>query len=218
MICTMNVTGYARVSTDEQARSGYGLDAQREAITAAVTGRGWTLTEIIVDDGYSARNLKRPGIARALEMLKRHQVGGLVVSKLDRLSRSLMDFTQVMDRAQREGWALVALDLGVDTSTPAGEMLANVLASFAQYERRIIGQRTREGLAEAKRQGVQLGNPRRRAARTTEATRRRIVRWRQAGRSYGAIATRLNEAAVPTAFGGLRWYASSVRAVVGRKA
>ena len=213
----MEIVGYARVSTEEQARSGYGLDAQREAILAAVAGRSWTLSEVVVDDGYSAKSLKRPGISRALTMLKRRQVGGLVVSKLDRLSRSLMDFTHIMDRAQREGWALVALDLGVDTSTPAGEMLANVLASFAQYERRIIGQRTREGLAEAKRQGVRLGNPQRRAARTAEAVRRRILRWRQAGLSYGAIAASLKADGVTTAFGGARWYPSTVRAVVRRQ-
>jgi DNA invertase Pin-like site-specific DNA recombinase len=68
-----------------------------------------------------------------------------VVAKLDRLSRSMLDFTAVMAQAQKQGWALVALDCAVDTTTPAGEAMANVLATFAQFERRLIGQRTPRG-------------------------------------------------------------------------
>jgi DNA invertase Pin-like site-specific DNA recombinase len=70
-----------------------------------------------------------------------------VVAKLDRLSRSMIDFTGLMAKAQRQGWALVALDCAVDTSTATGEAMANMLATFAQFERRLIGQRTREALA-----------------------------------------------------------------------
>src|SRR5207248_6984277 len=71
----------------------------------------------------------------------------------NRLSRSLLDFSGLVEQSRREGWQLVALDLGVDTSTPSGEMLANVLAVFAQFERRLIGQRTREALAIKRAQG-----------------------------------------------------------------
>ena len=70
-----------------------------------------------------------------------------MVAKLDRLSRSLLDFAALMEQARSSGWNLVALDLGVDTSTPAGEMMASVLATFAQFERRLIGQRTKDALA-----------------------------------------------------------------------
>jgi DNA invertase Pin-like site-specific DNA recombinase len=83
-----------------------------------------------------------------------------VVAKLDRLSRSLLDFANLMAAARTEGWALVALDLGVDMTTPAGEMIANVLASLAQFERRLIGQRKREGLAAKRSAGVRLARPR----------------------------------------------------------
>jgi DNA invertase Pin-like site-specific DNA recombinase len=83
----------------------------------------------------------------------------LVVAKLDRLSRSMIDFTGVMAKAQKQGWALVALDCAVDTTTPAGEAMAHVLATFAQFERRLIGQRTREALAVKRKQGVRLGRP-----------------------------------------------------------
>lgn len=69
----------------------------------------------------------------------------------------LLDFASLMARSQDEGWSLVALDLGVDTSTPAGEFMASVMASAAQWERRIIGQRSRDALAAKRAQGVQLG-------------------------------------------------------------
>src|SRR5207247_3106132 len=136
------------------------------------------------DAGYSARDLRRPAIQAALEMLERGQADALVVAKLDRLSRSMLDFTAVMARAQREGWALVALDCAVDTTTPSGEAMANVLATFAQVERRLIGQRTREALAQKKAQGVQLGRPRELPAKV----RSRIKRRRKAGQALDAIA------------------------------
>ena len=148
----MNVIGYSRVSTEEQATSGLGLEDQRRHIAGDADRRGWTV-EWIEDAGYSAKDLNRPGISTALSLLREGSAQALVVAKLDRLSRSLMDFAGLMDRSHREGWALVALDLGVDTSTPQGEMMANVLATFAHFERRLIGERTRAALAVKKSQG-----------------------------------------------------------------
>ena len=155
----MQVIGYVRVSTDEQRSSGAGLAAQRATIEAECRRRGWQLVEVIEDAGYSAKDLRRPGVQIALETLKRGEAGALVVAKLDRLSRSMLDFTAVMSKAQKQGWALVALDCAVDTTTPAGEAMANVLATFAQFERRLIGQRTREALAAKRAAGVRLGRP-----------------------------------------------------------
>jgi DNA invertase Pin-like site-specific DNA recombinase len=206
----MRVLAYARVSTQEQADSKAGLEAQKAAIAAEARRRGWTIVETIEDAGYSAKDLKRPGIKRALEELARGRADALVVAKMDRLSRSMIDFTALMGRATRENWALVALDCAVDTTTPAGEAMANVLATFAQFERRLIGQRTREALAQKKAQGVRLGRPRELPAKV----RARIRRRRNAGRSLAAIAQELNRDRVPTAHGGARWYPSTVRAVL----
>ena len=203
------VLGYVRVSTEEQA-GGAGLEAQRQAILAECRRRGWELVETIEDAGYSAKDLKRPGIRIAVEQLERGKADALVVSKLDRLSRSMLDFTALMDRAQRQGWGIVALDCAVDTTTPAGEAMAHVLATFAQFERRLIGQRTRDALAEKKKQGVRLGRPR----QLPPNIRRRIKRRRNAGLTLDAIAHELNRDCVPTAQGGQRWYASTVRAVL----
>jgi DNA invertase Pin-like site-specific DNA recombinase len=196
----------------EQAMNGSGLAAQREAIEAECKRRGWELVDTIEDRGYSARDLKRPGVRAALEVLERGDAGALVVAKLDRLSRSMLDFTALMAQAQKRSWALVALDAPVDTTTPAGEAMANVLATFAQFERRLIGQRTREALAVKRAQGVRLG-------RRPELPRRvlkRIERERKEGAPFAAIADGLNRDGVPTAHGGQRWWPSTVRAILNR--
>lgn len=205
----MRVIGYLRVSTTEQADSGAGIQAQRAAIEAEAARKDWDVT-FVEDAGFSAKCLKRPGIAHALDLLARHEADALVVSKLDRLSRSMLDFAGLMDRSRLEGWALVALDLGVDTSTPAGEMMANVLATFSHFERRLIGQRTKDALAVKRDQGVQLGRPR----QMDESTRALIAELREDGYSLRAIAAELTERGIPTAQEGRAWYASTVSAVL----
>jgi DNA invertase Pin-like site-specific DNA recombinase len=212
MLAPMRVLGYVRVSTDEQGRSGAGLDAQRSAIRNECERRGWRLVETIEDAGYSARNLKRPGVQSARELLSNGRADALVVAKLDRLSRSMLDFTALMAEAQKQSWALVALDCAVDTTTPAGEAMANVLATFAQFERRLIGQRTKEALAEKRRQGVKLG----RRPELPPKVVRRMERERGRGESLRAIAAGLNADHVPTAHGGKQWWAETVRSVLAR--
>ncbi|HXW80403.1 MAG TPA: recombinase family protein [Acidimicrobiales bacterium] len=134
----------------------------------------------------------------------------IVVAKLDRLSRSLVDFAALMARAQVGRWNVVALDLGIDLSTAAGEFMANVMASAAQWERRIIGQRTKDALAVKQAEGVRLGRPVTLPAEVIG----RIISARQTGAGWSAIAAGLNSDGVPTAHGGARWYPSTVRAVV----
>ncbi len=199
--------GYIRVSTTDQVESGAGLEAQRRAITQACEQRGWALAEVFEDGGESGKNLNRPGFSRAVEAVESGEAGVMVVAKLDRLSRSLMDFSSVMNRAQRNGWHVVALDLGVDTSTPSGEMVANVMASFAQFERRMIGLRTKEALAIKKAQGVRIGRP----PATEESAIQRMSVLREAGLSYREVARSLDEEGHPTAHGAARWDGSTVR-------
>lgn len=207
----MKVVGYARVSTGEQGQSGAGLAAQRDAIERECDRRGWELVEIVEDVGHSARTLRRPGIQFVLEQLRAGIADGLVVAKLDRLSRSMFDFTAVMAQAQREDWAVVALDLGVDTTMPAGEAMANVLATFAQFERRLIGQRTKEALAAKRAQGVRLGRP----PVLSDEIRQRIRRERDLpGTTLATIADGLNADGIPTAHGGMQWWPATVRAVL----
>jgi len=191
---------------------GYVREAQRKAIVAECKRRGWDLIEVIEDAGFSAKDMKRPGVQEALRALEVGEAGALVVAKLDRLSRSMVDFAGVMAQAQKQGWALVALDCAVDTTTPAGEAMAHVLATFAQFERRLISQRTREALAVKRAQGVRLGRP----SSMPAALRKRISRMHAGGDSLAAIARTLNAEGVTTAHGGARWHPSTVRAVLQR--
>lgn len=210
---TARMVGYARVSTDEQAENGAGLDAQRAAIEQAAQLRGFELAAVIEDAGLSGKSLARPGLEQALALVEAGDADGIVVAKLDRLSRSLLDFAALTERSRRKGWALVALDLGVDTSTPQGEMLANVLATFAQFERRLIGQRTKEALAVRRAQGVKIGRP----SGISPQLRTRIKGMRTRGWTLQRIADTLTAEGVKTAQGARRWYPSTIAQVIGER-
>ena len=201
--------GYVRCSTAEQADSGLGLESQREAIEAECRRRGVPVVAVHADAGVSARTLDRPALAEALDALERGEASVLVVAKLDRLTRSVHDATGLMRRAERAGWGLVALDVAVDTTTPQGAAMAQVLAVFAELERRLIGQRTKDALAVRRAQGVRLGRP----PVLPPAVVDRILAARQAGESWSAIGRSLDADAVPTAQGGRRWYPATVRTV-----
>ena len=179
-------------------------------ITAGIAARGWELVASLSDEGRSGATLNRPELAKALNMLDRGDADALVVAKLDRLSRSVLDFASITQRAKRRGWVVVALDVDVDTATPTGELVANITSSVAQWERRIIAARTSEAMQAMKARGVRLGRPVELAA----DVRHRIATERAAGDSLRIIAARLNAEAVPTVRGG-KWYASTVRAVLG---
>jgi DNA invertase Pin-like site-specific DNA recombinase len=203
----IRAVGYVRVSTEEQSDSGASLKAQRRAIKEETARRGWELMSLYADTASGKSLVGRPGLEEALKAVEGGGAEALVVAKLDRLSRSTKDFALLIERAARSGWSPVVLDLGVDTTTPSGELVANVMVSVAQWERRAIGQRTKDALAQKKREGVRLGRP----STLPEAVRRRIARLREKGLSYPAIADRLNKAKVPTAQGGRQWYPSTVR-------
>jgi DNA invertase Pin-like site-specific DNA recombinase len=208
----MQVVGYARVSTNEQGESGAGLEAQRIAITAMCTARSWTLTGIHEDVASGKTRRKRPGLDDAIAVCERGDADGLIVAKLDRLARSTVDFGKLLEHAKRKRFAVVALDVGIDTSTANGKLVANMLMSVAEWESERIAERTRDALAVKRSQGVKLGGARRPS--TAVAVRRRIARHRRNGLSYGAIAARLNADRVPTTQGGAQWWPMTVRTVL----
>lgn len=200
--------GYVRVSTLDQVEHGASLAAQRATLTLEAARRGLDL-EIISDEGVSAKNLNRPGLSDALERLDTGGADFLLATRLDRVSRSVVDFAGLLDRATRKGWGLVLLDPNLDTTSPAGRFTAHVLASAAQYERELIAARTREGMAQRKAEGVTFGRPR----VMPEPIRARIIAERAAGASFGRIADGLNREGVPTAHGGTRWHPATVKGV-----
>lgn len=202
---TPRVHGYLRVSAEEQRASGLGLDAQRHAINAEAARHAWRV-EFHADEGVSGtvRPEVRPALAPVLDSLGRGDV--LVAAKLDRLGRRTADVLGLADRADREGWRLVLLDLGLDTATPVGAFTLAALAAVAQLERDLIAARTRDALAAAKRRGQRLGHP----PAYPEHLRRRIAAMRADGATFAGIAATLNAEGVPTARAGSTWHPSTV--------
>lgn len=199
------VIGYGRVSTEEQADSGLGIEAQRATIDREAGRRGWAVTWR-VDEGCSGKQTN-PELRQALELLAGGQAEALVVAKMDRLARSVAHASDIMELARSQGWNLVVLDLGVDLKTPQGRAMAQMLAVFAELERALIGQRTREALAAAKRRGTRLGRPRLAPASVVA----RVVAERQAGASFQSIARTLTADGVLSPAGRPAWQESSVR-------
>ena len=204
--------GYVRVSTADQGKSGLGLEAQAEAINAKARSKGWEVVRIAKDVASGKSMNGRHELQAALADLKAHKAEGLVAMRLDRLSRSTIDFAMLLETARKQGWHVVMLDLDLDTSTPTGKLIASVLANVAQFEREMIGQRTREALAVAKAHGQKLG----RARMIAPEVERRIRRLRKT-HSYEAIAQQLNSEGIAAPAGGT-WGWTTIRRVAERGA
>ena len=211
---TVRALGYVRVSTAEQAGSGLGMAAQQQTIAAACAERGWELAGVHVDAGVSAATRSRPALDTALAALAdpaRH-ADRLVVAKLDRLARSLSHYAQLVEQARAQGWHLVALDTP-EASTAQGEAMQAITAVFAQLERRLISERTREALAAARARGVQLGRP---VAVPAKVERKILDMWRRRHLSATAIARELDAQAVKPPGRGSTWRPATVIAVLRR--
>ncbi|WP_168627934.1 recombinase family protein [Cryobacterium sp. BB307] len=205
--------GYLRVSTEEQADSGLGLDAQRDAIQRYADAHSWDVVWYL-DEGVSAKSLDRSQLQAALTRLqvlpKRRDVDGIVVAKLDRLSRSVHDFSGILKLAAARKWAVVAIDLGVDTSSPTGKLVANVMMSVAEWEREVIGERTSAAMQAAKRQGKHMG----RVSALPQSTGHRLMTLRTT-HTIAGTANALNAEGLTTATGA-PWSANTVAKVQKR--
>lgn len=206
--------GYVRVSTDEQARSGLGLEAQVRTVTDECERRGWRMVELVRDEGVSAKTLERPGLRKALKAIADGRADGIVAAKLDRLSRSVIDFSTLLDWADDLGVTIVALDLQVDTSTAAGRLMANLVSAIAEWEREIIGERTAAGMAVKRSQGQPIS---RASVADQPELASRIKQLRDQGMTLQGIADLLNREGVPTLRGGKEWRPSSVSSAAGSR-
>jgi len=208
-----NMIGYLRVSKADRTREErLGIDAQRAAIIRTAEQRGWTITSWCEDDGVSGKTMRRPGLRHALRQLKSGEADGLVAAKLDRLSRSVMDFGGLLDLSRRQGWAIAVLDFDLDTSNATGRLIAGMVVQIAQYEREMIGERTKAALAVKRAEGAQLGKP----SLIPADVQARIVQRHLAGDSLSAIARLLNTDQTPTPSGAGRWSHTVVGGVVRR--
>ena len=200
--------GYVRVSTEDQAKHGWSLDAQRHRIEGYCQAKGWELAEVYADEGISALK-DRPAFKRMVEDVLADGVSHVVALKLDRLGRSARGLLELFERLEARGVGLVCIDDSIDTSTPSGKLLRTILAGVAEFERDVISERTKTGMAEARRRGARFGK----TSTLDPALVARIRADRDAGLSLSAIARALDAEGVPTGQGGRRWYASTVRAV-----
>jgi DNA invertase Pin-like site-specific DNA recombinase len=157
---TTRVFGYCRVSTDMQAQQGLSLDDQREAIKQFAADRGWTVEEIFVDGGFSAKNTDRPAFQRMMREIKNSDGGiaAVVVTKLDRLTRSLRDLCSINeDLLEPFGCNLVAIRDGINTFEPVSKMLLPFLAIIGQIERQNTGERVKATIKHIHDQGGHYG-------------------------------------------------------------
>jgi DNA invertase Pin-like site-specific DNA recombinase len=207
----MKLVAYTRRSTDRQ-------DLTHEAQLTAIRVARPADELLHVEDTCSGSKplAERNGGAYVLALLQAGRADGIVVSKLDRLSRSLIDGANLIRRVTDEGWTLVVLDLGMDTSTPMGRAMAHVALVFAELERDRIGERTKEALDVKRRNGWIPGPPPHDHPANVVS---RILAEHRAGASLRQIADGLNRDGVRTASGeaDTRWHASTVSRVINRE-
>jgi DNA invertase Pin-like site-specific DNA recombinase len=150
---------YARVSTTNH---GQDVGLQLDDLHALVGQRAWELTDAYVDDGVSGAKESRPQLDRLMDDARAGRFQVLAVWKLDRLGRSLVHLLRVLDELTGLGIEFVSIkDSGIDTTTPAGRLMLQMLGAFAEFERAMISERVRAGVQRARRQGKKFGRPRR---------------------------------------------------------
>ncbi len=150
--------GYVSVSTEEQSREGVSLDMQRAKIRAYAELNDMALVEIIEDAGISAKNISgRPGFQRPLDTIYKGEADGLLVWKLDRAFRSTQDALTVAEKLNKRGKALISICEKLDSSSAIGEFFYSLMASLAQMERKLIGERTKAALQSMKAAGERVG-------------------------------------------------------------
>jgi DNA invertase Pin-like site-specific DNA recombinase len=226
------VAGYIRVSTEQQAGDGVSLDAQRTKLQAYALAMDLELVAVFEDAGLSAKALARPGLQGALAMLEQGKASGLVVVKLDRLTRSVRDLGELVDRYFASRFSLLSLSDSIDTRTASGRLVLHVLGAVSQWEREATAERTRDALAQLRADGVRLGaealgwqrseavdtSGRRACEEIADelATVARIVELQEQGLSVRAIALALAAEGRSTKRGG-RWHPTTIQRILARR-
>jgi len=222
---------YLRVSTTDQANHGVSLDSQQAKLGAYAALYDLVVVATITDAGESAKTLNRPGLQQALGMLRRGEADGLVVLKLDRLTRSVADWQELIDGyfGDRAGKQLFSVQDSIDTRTAAGRMVLNILLACSQWEREAIGERTAAALQHKITKGERAGGIRYGydlddsgskliPNEAEQAVIRGIIEDRALGASLREIADDLNRRQIPTKNGRGGWKHTAVKRILERKA
>ncbi len=215
---------YVRVSTDDQAREGYSIEAQIDKLSAYAKFQGWANVQVFADEGESAKDMNRPQMQKLMRLIKQGQVAVVATVAVDRLSRNLLDMLQFIDLCERHKTAYVCAALNFDTSTPIGRMVLQILAAFAEFERAMIATRVRSTMLEVASKkkryqsfapfGYRLDDSKQLVIVPEEAELvRKIADMYIAGHGYRAITKTLNESGSKPRSGGI-WHNTSVRRLI----
>ncbi|HXS24440.1 MAG TPA: recombinase family protein [Gemmatimonadales bacterium] len=227
----IDVDAYLRVSTEEQANEGLSLGTQREKILLYAAVYDLRIKEVFVDAGVSAKTMNRPGLSAHLERLRRRVVEGTVIFKLDRLTRSLGDWSKLLDNfySEKAGRQLLSVTDEISTRTANGRLALNILMTVAQWEREILSERTSQVLQGKIARGERCGkvrfgydlhedgvhlveNP------TEQATLKLIKVLRGEGKSLRAIADVLKTLGIETKEGNQLWLPGTLARLLRRSA
>ena len=202
---------YARVSTQLQVSDGVSLDVQERQLQQAAELAGFTEFELVREEGRSGKSISgRPALTSALKRLDAGDAKALFVTRIDRLARSTQDFLSVVDRANKNGWRLVMLDLNLDTSSYQGRFVVTIMSALAEMERGIIASRQKDVHEDRRKRGIVWGVDMGPKNKTPEEVRQRVISERASGASLRKIADGLNKDAIPSQNGGL-WYPTTVK-------
>ncbi len=215
----MKAVGYIRVSTDKQVEHGVSLEAQAEKIRAMAVVQGADLLEILVDAGESAKSLDRPGMSRLRALVDSGAVQTVIVAKLDRLTRSVKDLAELLERFQKREVSLVSVAESLDTGSAAGRLVLNIMTAVSQWEREAIGERTATALQHKRAHqqvysrtpfGFERDGSRLIPHAEEQQTIAQMRSLRAQGRTLQSIADTLNQQGIRTKANGSRWFAASI--------
>lgn len=214
----LRVIGYVRVSTAKQGDNGHGLGAQHQTLQQFCAAHGHELLTVTSDVVSGTASDRMYGRATAIAAIESGVADALLVRALDRATRDQLDAAKLFKRAEQYGWRLMDCDKA-DSGEPSQRLLADIRIAVAAEERRKISERTREGLAKARKAGTKTGNPIGRPIDIEPALVKRITRMHtRDGLSAYAIARKLTEHGVPTPRGGAKWHPTTVSDVLAREA
>jgi len=203
---------YTRVSTEDQAKEGFSLDAQLDKLRSYCNARDWRIAGEYIDDGYSGRNIKRPAYTKMMDELEKWDL--LLVIKMDRIHRNSKNFMVMMEYLKSEGKEFVSMSESLDTSTAMGRFVMDIIQRIAQLESEQIGERVYIGMEQKARTGsgmlgfnIPYGYYFSDGFLYIEKNEKTVIdniyTWYKNGNSMGEIVKMLNDAKVPTKRGGI---------------
>jgi len=222
----MSFIGYIRVSTDEQVKSGISLDVQESKVKDYAKLNDINLSNIIRDEGESGKDLKRPGMEELINLVNGRKIEGIIVYKLDRLSRKVIDTLNLIEQFDRHNVAFHSITERIDTKTAMGKFFITILSALAQMERDMISERTKTALNYKRSKGGLAGgvpygftsNGKKKSAilikaNTEQKILRVILEAHNAGGSYNKIANELNRQGIPSRCNG-KWYPQTIKSII----